>query len=45
MTKPADLDDRGDDGDDVDVRPTRKKLQGMVVPGFMTNNGVINVNY
>ena len=44
MTKPADLDDR-DDGDDVDARPTKQRLPGMVVPGFVTNNGIVSVNY
>lgn len=45
MTKPADLDDRDDDGDDVDVRPIKQKLSGMVIPGLQTNRGIISVNY
>ena len=45
MTKPADFDDRNDDGDDVDARPTKQRLHGMVVPGFVTNNGIVSVNY
>lgn len=44
MQKPEDLDD--DDNDDrSDMRPTREKLSGMVIPGLMTERGNIKVNY
>lgn len=44
MTKPQELND-SDEDDDCDKRPVREKLSGMVVPGLVTNQGNVNVNY
>ena len=45
MTKPTDLDDSEDDGDNVDARPIKQKLPGMVIPGLQTNHGSIVISY
>ena len=45
MTKPTDLTKNDDDGDDIDARPTKQKLIGLVVPWFVTQQGSIRVNY
>jgi hypothetical protein len=44
MTTPIDLDD-ADTDDDADVRPTKEKIAGMVVPKIVTNRGAIKINY
>ncbi len=44
MTKPSDFDD-GTTDDDVDLRPIKTKINGMVVPGLKTNKGNIMINY
>ncbi len=45
MTKPTDLDENDDDGDDIDARPVKTKLQGFVVPSIVTQRGMVNVTY
>ncbi len=44
MSKPADFDD-SDSDDDYDNRPTKMKLQGLVIPGVQTSSGGINIIY
>ncbi len=44
MQKPIDLDDRDDD-DDVDTRPIKTKLSGLVIPILQTRQGNIDVTY
>ena len=44
MTIPRDLDD-SDDGDDVDLRPTREKLQGAHIIKLRIVNGKSVVSY
>lgn len=44
MEKPRELDDKDND-DDAERRPSWKKLPGMVVPYFQTNQGKINIAY
>jgi hypothetical protein len=44
MEKPRELDD-DDNDDDVEKRPTWKKLSGMVVPYLQTEQGKIKVEY
>ncbi|MEK9151120.1 MAG: hypothetical protein AAB547_00640 [Patescibacteria group bacterium] len=44
MEKPRDLND-SDEDDDVDTRPTKAKLPGMVVPGIVTESGQVNITY
>lgn len=43
MEWPRDLAD--DEKDEVDKRPVRKKMPGMVIPGIITNKGELQVNY
>lgn len=43
MTKPLDLDDTDDD-DDCDVRPTKQKMSGMMVPYIKTQTGSVIIN-
>ncbi len=45
MTKPTDLDENDDDGDDVDVRPVKTKLSGFIIPSIATKRAVITVGY
>jgi len=44
MTKPIDLDD-ADTDDDVDIRPTKTKVSGLVVPYMRTEKGNLIINY
>jgi pimeloyl-ACP methyl ester carboxylesterase len=44
MTKPIDLDDE-DDGDEVDLRPTKEKLSGMHTVQISVKSGKIEVGY
>ena len=44
MTTPIDLNDT-DDGDDIDVRPTKQKLVGIRVIKLTTERGIIMVSY
>ena len=44
MTKPVDFSD-SDNDDDVDTRPTKQQLPGLVVPWLATNRGTINTTY
>ncbi len=44
MNTPVDLDD-GDTDDTVDTRPIKTKLQGFVIPSFITKRGAITVGY
>lgn len=44
MTKPTDFDD-GDNDEDVEMRPIKQILSGMIVPSIQTQNGIIIVNY
>ena len=44
MTKPADLDD-DDIDDDVDSRPAKQKLLGMIIPSAVTGRGRVLVTY
>ncbi|OGZ04702.1 MAG: hypothetical protein A2845_05415 [Candidatus Lloydbacteria bacterium RIFCSPHIGHO2_01_FULL_49_22] len=44
MTKAQDFDDEDND-DECDKRATSSKVSGMVIPGLVTNQGKINVNY
>jgi hypothetical protein len=43
MEWPRELSD--DEKDDINRRPVRKKMPGMVIPGIMTNKGELQVNY
>ena len=43
MTKPTDFDDTDDDGD-ADVRPTRQKLPGLIIPSLITQKGSVYVS-
>ncbi len=45
MTKPTDLDEHDDDGDEVDARTTKQKLQGLITPYLKTSRGTIGINY
>ena len=45
MTRPTDLDSNDDDGDDVDMRPIKTKITGMVIPSIVTSRGEVDVNY
>lgn len=45
MTKPIELDDSDIDTDAVDVRPTKLKLPGMIVPRVETRNGGVLIVY
>ena len=44
MTTPVDLDDT-DDGDDVDIRPTREKLSGVRVIQLKVSGGKVIIGY
>ena len=44
MQKPQELDERDVD-DDVDLRPTKEKLAGLVVVGLQTEKGKIKITY
>ena len=44
MSKPEDLDDSDDDSS-ADKRPIREKLTGLVIPEFVTKQGVVEINY
>jgi len=44
MTKPRDLDDE-DSEDDVDSRPAKQKLPGMIIPSVVTQKGRVLVTY
>ena len=44
MTTPLDLDDN-DDGDEVDVRPTKEKLNGVHVIKLKVSGGKIYISY
>ena len=44
MTTPLDLDDN-DDGDEVDVRPTKEKLSGVHVIKLKVSGGKIYISY
>ena len=44
MTTPVDLDDN-DDGDDVDLRPTREKVSGIHMIQLKVSGGKINMSY
>jgi hypothetical protein len=45
MTKPQELDDSNDDDNDIDNRPVKQKLSGMVIPALVTKQGAIEVKY
>jgi len=44
MSKPQDLSDSEDDSS-ADKRPIRQKLSGLVVPEFVTKQGVVEIKY
>jgi parallel beta-helix repeat protein len=43
MERPRELPD--DERDDINRRPVRKKMPGMVIPGIIINKGELQVNY
>jgi hypothetical protein len=45
MTKPQDLNDDEDDKDDVDMRPTKEKLEGIHLVELKVEGGIIKVGY
>jgi hypothetical protein len=44
MTRPEDLNDEDDDSR-IDMRPTRERLPGLVVPYLETKEGKVNIKY
>ncbi|MDO8566232.1 MAG: hypothetical protein Q7S04_03555 [Candidatus Moranbacteria bacterium] len=44
MQKPINLDERDEDSD-VESRPVKEKLSGMIIPGLITEKGSVKVNY
>ena len=44
MTKPQEIDDLDND-DDSDTRPTKEKINGMIVPSLRTVNGMVKIVY